>query len=192
MSGASPYKRGCMQDKEENLTVIKRYQNRKLYDTRHSCYVTLDDIAQMVKHGEDIKVIDNRSKEDITSVTFAQIIFEEEKKKKRVLPLAAFKKIIQSGGEQIEQLFGLVQKSISHGVSSISQAKEEAEKAFSRIKEEIAHPDLQDLTKKVDQKIRSTLENVHIVSQLQHEVKRLREKIGHLEDNITHKTKKDT
>ena len=93
-----------MEKHDETITVIKRYQNRKLYDTRHSCYVTLDDIAQMIKQGEEIRVIDNRTKSDITSVTFAQIIFEEEKKKS-VLPIAAFKKIIQSSSDQIEQLF---------------------------------------------------------------------------------------
>lgn len=172
--------------KEEDLTVIKRYQNRKLYDTRHSCYVTLDDIAQMVKQGEEVKVVDNRTKEDITSVTFAQIIFEEEKKKKQVLPLSAFRKIIQSGGEQI---FGLVQKSINQGVTSISQAKEEAERAFDRIREEITH---QDLTKKVDQKIRSTIESVTHVTHLQDEVKRLRNTISKLEDTLLSRNKKES
>lgn len=172
-------------------TIIKRYQNRKLYDTRHSCYVTLEDIAQMVKQGEELRVVDNRTKEDITSVTFAQIIFEEEKKKKQVLPLATFKKIIQSGGEQIEQLFGIVQKSITQGVSSISHAKEEAGRAFEHLKEEIAHPDIHDITKKVNQKIRSTLENVAIVPQLQGEIKRLRHKIAQLENTLLHKPRKD-
>jgi polyhydroxyalkanoate synthesis repressor PhaR len=57
--------------------VIKRYTNRKLYDTVESRYVTLDEIAEMVKAGAEVKVIDNRTKEDLTSVTLAQIIFEE-------------------------------------------------------------------------------------------------------------------
>src|SRR5262249_11748109 len=61
--------------------VIKRYTNRKLYDTVESRYVTLDEIAQMIKGGAEVKIIDNRSKEDLTSVTLAQIIFEEEKKR---------------------------------------------------------------------------------------------------------------
>ncbi len=155
---------------EDNLTVIKRYQNRKLYDTRHSSYVTLDDIAQMVKEGEEVKIIDNRTKEDITSITFAQIIFEEEKKKKQVLPLSAFKKIIQGG----EQLFGLV----THGVS---QAKEEAEKAIERIRDEIANPEL---PRKVDQKIRSTLESLAHMTNLQNEVKRLRDTVSKLEGRL--------
>ena len=53
--------------------VIKRYTNRKLYDTVESRYVTLDEIAEMVKQGLEVKIIDNRSKEDLTSVTLAQM-----------------------------------------------------------------------------------------------------------------------
>jgi len=60
--------------------LIKRYANRKLYDTEASCYVTLHEIAGMVREGEDVKIIDNNSKDDITNVTLAQIIYEEEKK----------------------------------------------------------------------------------------------------------------
>src|ERR687891_1180065 len=84
--------------------VIKRYTNRKLYDTVESRYVTLDEIAEMIKQGVEVKIVDNRSKEDLTSVTLAQIIFEEEKKKKSFLPLNAMRNIIQSGGERIEEL----------------------------------------------------------------------------------------
>ena len=95
--------------------IVKRYQNRKLYDTSESCYVTLEDISEMIKEGEDIQVIDNQSKEDLTSVTMAQIIFEEEKKQKSLLPLTALKNIIRSGGEAIR---GFVQKSVESGGNS--------------------------------------------------------------------------
>jgi polyhydroxyalkanoate synthesis repressor PhaR len=81
--------------------VIKRYANRKLYDTQHSCYVTLNQISLMIREGEDVRIIDNNSKEDLTSVTLAQIIFEEEKKH-RLLPLQGLKAIIQTSGESIQ------------------------------------------------------------------------------------------
>src|SRR5678815_3513153 len=68
--------------------IIKRYANRKLYDTQHSRYV---------------KIVDNKSKEDLTSVTLAQIIFEEEKKQRSFLPLTAMRNIIQNGGEWIAE-----------------------------------------------------------------------------------------
>src|SRR5260370_399365 len=84
--------------------IVKRYANRKLYDTQRSRYVTLDQIAEMIRSGEDVKIIDNNSKEDLTSITLAQILFEEEKKQKSFLPLSAMRNIIQSGGQSIQQL----------------------------------------------------------------------------------------
>src|SRR5918912_3738701 len=79
--------------------IIKRYANRKLYDTEHSRYVTLDQISEMIRNGDDVKIVDNKTKEDLTSVTLAQIIFEEEKKQRSFLPLTAMRNIIQNGGE---------------------------------------------------------------------------------------------
>jgi len=79
--------------------IIKRYANRKLYDTEHSRYVTLDQISEMIRHGDDVKIVDNKTKEDLTTVTLAQIIFEEEKKQRSFLPLGAMRNIIQSGGQ---------------------------------------------------------------------------------------------
>ena len=115
---------------EEKARIIRRYQNRKLYDTRESQYVTLDDIARMIKEGQDIKVVDNKSKKDLTAMTLAQIIFEEEKKDKSVLPLSTLKKIIQSGSDSIQDI---VDRYISPGVSSVQQAKMEVEKAVDRL-----------------------------------------------------------
>lgn len=65
---------------QEQGRLIKRYANRKLYDTHDSRYVTLQQIATFVRDGEDVRIIDNTSKEDLTNVTLAQIIYEEEKK----------------------------------------------------------------------------------------------------------------
>jgi polyhydroxyalkanoate synthesis repressor PhaR len=93
--------------------VIKRYANRKLYDTQRSRYVTLDQIADMIRGGDDVRIVDNNSKEDLTTVTLAQIIFEEEKKQKSFLPLNAMRNIIQSGGERIEELVSQAQKKVS-------------------------------------------------------------------------------
>ena len=89
---------------ESSGRVIKRYANRKLYDTQDSRYVTLEQISEMIRQGENVKVVDNNSKDDLTSVTLAQIIFEEEKKKKSFLPLAALRNIIESGGESLHEL----------------------------------------------------------------------------------------
>src|SRR5512146_1684453 len=79
--------------------IIKRYTNRKLYDTVESRYVTLDEIAEMVKAGVEVRILDNRTKEDLTSVTLAQIIFEEEKKTSK-MNLRTLKDMIRYGGER--------------------------------------------------------------------------------------------
>lgn len=81
--------------------IIKRYQNRKLYDTQQSCYVTLDDIAKMIRLNEDVVVIDNKSKNDITASTLTQIIFEAEKKAAQYAPLFTLREIIQYGNGSI-------------------------------------------------------------------------------------------
>src|SRR5229473_1509927 len=84
--------------------VIKRYTNRKLYDTVESRYVTLDEIAEMVKQGIEVKIVDNRTKEDLTSVTLAQIVFEEEKKKSQ-MPLDVLREIIRRPGDTLSDFF---------------------------------------------------------------------------------------
>lgn len=81
--------------------IIKRYQNRKLYDTQQSCYVTLDDIAKMIRASEDVMVIDNKTKNDITAATLTQIIFEAEKKASQYAPLFVLREIIQNGNGSI-------------------------------------------------------------------------------------------
>ncbi len=95
-----------------DVRVIKRYANRKLYDTQHSRYVTLEQISEMIREGDDVKIIDNKSKEDLTSITLAQIIFEEEKKQKSFLPLQTMRNIIQTGGESIQQLVNQAQSKV--------------------------------------------------------------------------------
>jgi polyhydroxyalkanoate synthesis repressor PhaR len=106
--------------------VIKRYTNRKLYDTVESRYVTLDEIAAMIKDGVEVRIVDNRTKEDLTSVTLAQIIFEEEKKKNQ-MPLAVLREIIRHPGESIS---GFIQKEVTPRVASI---REEAEQRLDKL-----------------------------------------------------------
>ena len=85
--------------------IIKRYPNRKLYDTRDSRYVTLRQVAKLVQDGEDVRIIDNRTKEDLTGVTLAQILYEQERSTDeerggRALPLHALRDLI-GGGERL-------------------------------------------------------------------------------------------
>ncbi len=85
--------------------VIKRYANRKLYDTRDSRYVTLQQIAEHVRAGEEVTIIDNTTKEDLTNVTLAQIVYEEERRSegdaRRTSPaFDTLRNLIQNGGER--------------------------------------------------------------------------------------------
>ena len=59
--------------------IIKRYSNRKLYDTEDKRYITLEQIQQLVKDGQDIKVVENQTGEDLTTVTLSQLLLEQEK-----------------------------------------------------------------------------------------------------------------
>ncbi|MEK6608289.1 MAG: polyhydroxyalkanoate synthesis regulator DNA-binding domain-containing protein [Myxococcota bacterium] len=85
--------------------VVKRYANRKLYDTRSSRYVTLDEIAGFIRAGEDVRIIDNDSKDDLTSVTLAQVLLGEEKRQ-GFLPLETMRGLIQTSGESLHQIAG--------------------------------------------------------------------------------------
>ena len=86
----------------EQTRVIKRYANRKLYDTRDSRYVTLDRIAELVRNGEEVKVLDNRSKRDLTKVTLAQIIYEEQKSGNATAwSVSSLRGFIQDGRERL-------------------------------------------------------------------------------------------
>lgn len=108
--------------------IIKRYQNRKLYDTHQSCYVTLDEISEMIMRGEDVCVVDNRTKKDITSSTLTQIIFEKQKRSKTTIPVNTLRDIIQVGGGTFS---GFLTKSVEAGASVLNRAKADIERSFS-------------------------------------------------------------
>ncbi len=70
---------------EEKVITIKRYNNRKLYDTVHSRYVTLAELGELIRQGEIIRVIDNDTKNDMTEVTMTQILMAQQKQKQKGL-----------------------------------------------------------------------------------------------------------
>src|SRR5512135_1365890 len=87
------------------MPLIKRYANRKLYDTESKRYITLDGIAEMIRQQQDVKVIDHETGEDITALTQAQIIFEQERKLRRGIPRTVFTNIIQTSRDTISQVW---------------------------------------------------------------------------------------
>jgi polyhydroxyalkanoate synthesis repressor PhaR len=80
--------------------IIKRYTNRKLYDTKDSRYVTLAQIAELVRSGEEVQIIDNATKEDKTEATLALIISEEVKTRPKAVPLGALRELVHARGER--------------------------------------------------------------------------------------------
>src|ERR1700760_303045 len=95
--------------------IIKRYQNRKLYDTHESSYVTLDEIAKMIKGGEDLRVIDNKTKNDITAATLTQLLYESERKAKTQPSVELLKEIIRHGDGSFS---GFIQTKIATEISA--------------------------------------------------------------------------
>jgi polyhydroxyalkanoate synthesis repressor PhaR len=155
--------------------IIKRYANRKLYDTEHSRYVTLDQISEMIRNGDDVKIVDNKTKEDLTTVTLAQIIFEEEKKQRSFLPLAAMRNIIQSGGawfaEAQRRVQGILPGKRKEGEEepvvesdSTEQGDETAfrKRSLDSLREwvDTSKHRLDDWQKQVDAKIRTTIDGI--------------------------------
>ena len=109
--------------------LIKRYSNRKLYNTRESRYITLDELADLVKSGANIRVVDNDSGEDLTGVTLSQILLENERKGRDALPRPLLVELIQRS----DDLFGAVRRSISSGVGMIADAGGDLERSVRRL-----------------------------------------------------------
>jgi len=104
--------------------IIKKYSNRKLYDVKEKKYVNLSEISRLIREGAEVKVIDNETKEDITSLILAQIIVEQEKTKKIMLPsIFSPLKILKKGGED---MLNLSKKMFLAGIGTLSLTKEKA------------------------------------------------------------------
>ena len=88
--------------KGESPVVIKKYANRRLYNTQTSSYVTLDHLAAMVKEGTEFEVQDARTGEDITRSVLTQIIFEEEAKGQNLLPIKFLRQLIRFYGDSLQ------------------------------------------------------------------------------------------
>ncbi len=104
-------------------TVIKKYANRRLYNTATSTYVTLDDLSLMVKNGQDFLVYDAKSGEDITRSVLTQIIFEEENKggAQTLLPVNFLRQLIKFYGDQMQ---GMVPSYLEFSLDNLMKDQE--------------------------------------------------------------------
>src|SRR3989475_6836778 len=106
--------------------VIKRYSNRKLYDTQESRYVTLEEIEEMIRAGKEIAVVDAATGEDLTSVTLAQIILENERNHRTTLPAPFLHQLIKHGEAWQE----FVQRSMKSSLEGIVSNQREMDRIF--------------------------------------------------------------
>ncbi len=196
--------RGAKGGSEERATedrprrVIKRYSNRKLYDTRDSRYVTLQQIGEMVRAGEEVQIIDNKTKEDKTEVTLALILSEDLKSQPRSVPLAALRDLIQErGGRLLTQLReGPIGRFIpGTGEEAEAAAAEEAAVpepapaastlASAGADDRPARGRLSEIVESwqasVDERIRTILPGTKQVRELQSEIQRLTQRVDELE-----------
>ena len=85
--------------------VLKKYANRRLYDTNQSTYVTLDEVAEMVREGRVVRAVDAKTKEDVTAFVLTQIVLEEARKKNALLPVPLLHMIIRYGDNVLVEFF---------------------------------------------------------------------------------------
>jgi polyhydroxyalkanoate synthesis repressor PhaR len=173
--------------------IIKRYTNRKLYDTVESRYVTLDEIAEMVKAGTEVRIIDNRTKEDLTSVTLAQIIFEEEKKTSK-MSLRTLKDLIRHGGERAAQIVEDTQAELRGRVEAVRQAAEQrvrvlidaGQQTSDRAKEMVATSQeaVAQFQRRVDERVRTAVEGMSNLSDFRRDINAISDRLAEIERTL--------
>ncbi len=158
--------------------LVKRYSNRKLYDTSESRYVTLDEIARWVKAGEEVKIVENESGEDLTAVTFAQIILEEERKRNGYLSLPLLRNLIQHGEAALQGIAATVDR----GMEAIRNVPE---RARSRVQELASVSDrLGELQRLLDEVVRRSVEAVTSHPTFKQEMRRIERTMQALEVRV--------
>ncbi len=114
--------------------LIKRYANRKLYNTDTSRYITLKGIAELIEGGEDVRVVDNETGEDITSVALSQILVDNERESRSV-PKTLLSDLIQRSGDA---LYGALRRGVGDATESLDELQRNVRR-FIRSREEEGH-----------------------------------------------------
>jgi polyhydroxyalkanoate synthesis repressor PhaR len=164
-----------------NAKVIKRYQNRKLYDTQQSCYVTLEDIAKMIRANEEVMVVDNKTKKDITSSTLTQIIFEAEKKARNYISIDTLREIIQTGTGSISSY---LEKILNRPVTAAPRAEGAvAEPADVSQLLDSTTRSFDDISKKLEDRLSKAADRGEI-GNVQERINQLHQKLTNIETKI--------
>ncbi len=150
--------------------LIKKYSNRKLYDLNRSRYITLEEIAELIRQGRGVKIVDADTQEDLTNITLVQILLEEEKRR-NLLPVPFLHQLIKYG-EMYQELF---QQYLSSSLDALISMQKEAEKGIKQWTK------LSGLGGIVSPEERGTPEDV---STLKAELDSLKEKLKELEKKL--------
>ncbi len=171
---------------ERPRRIIKRYSNRKLYDTKDSRYVTLLQIAEMVRGGEEVQIIDNNTKDDLTEITLAQIIYEEQKAHSRSVPLQTLKELIHSRTEKVlaDLREGPIGRLIPGSVRGSEDKVEVNQKDAKPTLVDQAKEKLEEVQHQLDERIKAILATFRPLQQLQQEVRRLSERLDEIERKL--------
>ncbi len=162
--------------------VIKRYSNRKLYDTQESRYVTLEELEEMIRAGREIRVLDASTGEDLSSVTLAQIILENERAHRAALPTALLHQLIKHG----EAWQDFVQRSLRSSLEGMITSQREADRVF---KEWASRAGWMP-SKEREPEARKSREGGEEAESLREEVVALKEKLRALEERLERRQKK--
>ena len=128
------------------MRVIKRYPNRKLYDTEAKAYVTLHGIAILIRQGEEIQIVDHATGDDLTALTLTQVILEQEKKQGGYLPRSVLTALIRTGGDTLSNLrrtlssvdlLRHVDEEIDRRLQSLLKGGELAEEEMRRLRDKL-------------------------------------------------------
>jgi polyhydroxyalkanoate synthesis repressor PhaR len=183
----------------DRVRLIKRYGNRKLYDVRTSKYVTLEGVRALVQQGEDVRVVDNDSGEDLTGVTFAQIIYEEAKRADGGLSLPLLRWLVERGDEAMRD----VMRGVERGREALENVRDAAEKRV----QTLVHPKggkggkllgdlmeapqrrLDELQKRIDSQVRQSVERVTHHPAFRKEIERVERSVHELEKQLGKLTK---
>jgi polyhydroxyalkanoate synthesis repressor PhaR len=173
------------------MKLIKRYSNRKLYDTERSSYVTLEEISQMVRDGSELRIVDNKSGEDITSVTLAQIVFEQEKKDKRTLPMQALRDMIRSPSDFISRLSRDVTDMREDAKSQVEKVKRTAAQQQAEVVAPVREfldsipRALEEVQARIDLRIGESFEQLKHLPETVDQVKRLKAEVARLQKKLS-------
>jgi polyhydroxyalkanoate synthesis repressor PhaR len=112
------------------ILLLKKYSNRRLYDTEKSAYVTLDHVMQVIRQGRRVAVVDATSGEDVTAFILTQIILEESRKKNSLLPVSLLHLIVQYGENILSEFF---EKYLEQTIKNYLSYKDMADNQFRKL-----------------------------------------------------------